>query len=350
MLLPGRHGNTSDYRYGMNGKEMDGEIKGEGNSYDFGARMYDPRIARWSSLDALPKDYQSNYVFAMDNPIIFKDPDGKDDYYFDNLTKAIYIIRNGEPNRYFVTDYVFSSHDGSPISVGTPSNTQHRVNDPEIRRLTIEGNSVFKDALKNAASKEHYASIYNDYDSVDESAILIATIGVPAAIVGGLMAAPAIGAELGLLAESGPLWQSAFAEAFTINNASQALIYGGSSYFGQYTVGGFSTDNIDEGDVLWSAGFGGVGSIFLQSYTNLNIGSDTNFSVNNSSSTLINFSIGVTGSKIKSKFSEEGSSLFNLSPSVGGYMEGLGLTGFEAIIQSASTITIESINTDEKDN
>ena len=29
MLLPGRHGNTSDYRYGFQGQEMDDEIKGK---------------------------------------------------------------------------------------------------------------------------------------------------------------------------------------------------------------------------------------------------------------------------------------------------------------------------------
>ena len=40
MLLPGRHANTGDYRYGFQGQEMDNEIKGEGNSLDFTFRMY----------------------------------------------------------------------------------------------------------------------------------------------------------------------------------------------------------------------------------------------------------------------------------------------------------------------
>jgi len=31
MLLPNRHANTSDYRYGFQGQELDNEIKGEGN-------------------------------------------------------------------------------------------------------------------------------------------------------------------------------------------------------------------------------------------------------------------------------------------------------------------------------
>ncbi len=37
MLQSGGHWNSSVYRYGFNGQEMDNEMKGEGNSYDFGA-------------------------------------------------------------------------------------------------------------------------------------------------------------------------------------------------------------------------------------------------------------------------------------------------------------------------
>ncbi len=63
----------------MNGKEMDGEIKGEGNSYDFGARMLDPRIGRWGSMDPLTSDYPyaSPYNFALNTPIQAIDPDGR---------------------------------------------------------------------------------------------------------------------------------------------------------------------------------------------------------------------------------------------------------------------------------
>lgn len=78
MLLPGRHANTSDYRYGFNGKEMDNEIKGEGNSYDFGARMYDPRIGRFFSIDAYAEYFAGNspYSYAMNSPLIFEDHNG----------------------------------------------------------------------------------------------------------------------------------------------------------------------------------------------------------------------------------------------------------------------------------
>ena len=57
MLVPRRHSND-DYRYGFNGKESDNELKGKGNSYDFGARMYDPRTGRWFARDDLFKSMQ----------------------------------------------------------------------------------------------------------------------------------------------------------------------------------------------------------------------------------------------------------------------------------------------------
>jgi len=47
MEMPGRIASSEDYRYGFNGKEKDDEVKGSGNSLDFGARMYDSRLGRW---------------------------------------------------------------------------------------------------------------------------------------------------------------------------------------------------------------------------------------------------------------------------------------------------------------
>ena len=79
--MPGRNFvGANGYRYGFGGKEKDDEVKGNGNSYDFDARIYDPRIGRWLSLDPLQTKYPSlsPYNFAENNPIFFADPDGKD--------------------------------------------------------------------------------------------------------------------------------------------------------------------------------------------------------------------------------------------------------------------------------
>jgi RHS repeat-associated protein len=58
----------------------DDEVKGGGNSYDFGARMFDPRLGRWLSIDPHVKRYPgiSPYHFSYNNPVIFNDPNGKD--------------------------------------------------------------------------------------------------------------------------------------------------------------------------------------------------------------------------------------------------------------------------------
>ena len=76
--MPGRQFNNGSYRYGFNGKENDNEVKGTGNSLDFGERIYDSRLARFLSLDPLIMKYPmlSPYCFAANSPIRFIDFDG----------------------------------------------------------------------------------------------------------------------------------------------------------------------------------------------------------------------------------------------------------------------------------
>ncbi|HEY4798969.1 MAG TPA: RHS repeat-associated core domain-containing protein [Bacteroidia bacterium] len=80
MAEPGRNFSTNIYRYGFNGKEKDDEVKGNGNSLDFGARMYDSRLGRWMSRDPLSWHYQSEspYSGIANNPIAFIDPLGNE--------------------------------------------------------------------------------------------------------------------------------------------------------------------------------------------------------------------------------------------------------------------------------
>nr|WP_299205687.1 RHS repeat-associated core domain-containing protein [uncultured Brumimicrobium sp.] len=72
------------YRYGFQGQEMDDEISGSGNSIDFGARMYNPRIGRWFSLDPFAAEYPSfsDYSAMANNPILNIDKDGEKIYIY----------------------------------------------------------------------------------------------------------------------------------------------------------------------------------------------------------------------------------------------------------------------------
>ena len=67
------------YRFGFNGKENDNEVKGDGNSLDFGARIYDSRLGRWLVLDPMQAAYPSlsSYTYALNTPIRAIDPDGE---------------------------------------------------------------------------------------------------------------------------------------------------------------------------------------------------------------------------------------------------------------------------------
>ncbi len=81
MLMPGRHANTSDYRYGFQGQEMDDEIKGEGNSLNYTFRMHDPRVGRFFAIDPLINRYPfySSYSFSGNKVISHVELEGLED-------------------------------------------------------------------------------------------------------------------------------------------------------------------------------------------------------------------------------------------------------------------------------
>ncbi len=84
MLMPGRvFSSASGYRYGFNGKEMDNEVSGDGNQYDYGFRIYNPRLGRFLSEDPLTKKYPmlTPYQFASNTPIQAIDLDGLEAFY-----------------------------------------------------------------------------------------------------------------------------------------------------------------------------------------------------------------------------------------------------------------------------
>lgn len=62
--------------------ERDDEISGQGNIYDFGDRLNSVRLGKWFTPDkstALQPNW-SPYKVNFDNPILYKDPDGKKEF------------------------------------------------------------------------------------------------------------------------------------------------------------------------------------------------------------------------------------------------------------------------------
>ena len=78
------HGDLCEaLRFGFNGKENDNEVKGTGSQQDYGFRIYDPRLAKFLSVDPLTKEYPwyTPYQFAGNKPIWAVDLDGKEEFF-----------------------------------------------------------------------------------------------------------------------------------------------------------------------------------------------------------------------------------------------------------------------------
>jgi RHS repeat-associated protein len=75
FALPNEN-DTYQNRYLYNGKEYQDDFGL--NWYDYGARFYDPQIARWHSVDPMAERYinESPYVYVGNRPTIMIDPDG----------------------------------------------------------------------------------------------------------------------------------------------------------------------------------------------------------------------------------------------------------------------------------
>ena len=135
MVEPGRQYailHDSSYHYAFNGKPHDDDIYGKDNSYDYGMRMYDPRLGRFMSTDPLYKKYPmlSTYQFASNTPIQATDLDGKE------AQSSIYVAGNFNFN--FGTDKIRA---GVGIQVndrnGQTSAAINITNDNENRNLSL---------------------------------------------------------------------------------------------------------------------------------------------------------------------------------------------------------------------
>ena len=87
---------TGPNRWYFSGKESQSFLSADIPFLDFGARMYDPTIARWITSDPLGEKnlLNSTYSYCSGNPICIVDPFGKDEWDINKEGRIIAYRRN----------------------------------------------------------------------------------------------------------------------------------------------------------------------------------------------------------------------------------------------------------------
>ena len=116
--------------YSFNGKEKDDEWSGDGNHYDYGERVLDPRLGRFLSVDPLSSKFPfySPFHYAGNKPIVAIDIDGLEDiYYMESFNKnvgkvAIELFSATDMGRKFNEDFKRITPATNPDGTVDPGN------------------------------------------------------------------------------------------------------------------------------------------------------------------------------------------------------------------------------------
>ena len=109
---------SSPNRWHFSGKEDQSFLNAGIPLLDFGARMYNPAIARWTAADPLSEKYYgiSPYVYCLGNPISVIDPDGMDIWTMDEKGNVVWVKESDDHRLYYMNNDGLLSDDYVSVS------------------------------------------------------------------------------------------------------------------------------------------------------------------------------------------------------------------------------------------
>ena len=109
---------TSPNRWHFSGKESQSFLYANIPLLDFGARMYNPTIARWTTSDPMSEKYYgiSPYVYCLGNPISIIDPNGMDIWTMDEKGNVVWVKESDDHRLYYMNNDGLLSDDYVSVS------------------------------------------------------------------------------------------------------------------------------------------------------------------------------------------------------------------------------------------
>jgi len=150
------YANSVASRFGYNGKELNDKL--DLNWHDFGARNYIASLGRWMNVDPIAMVYSdySPYRFTLNNPIYFKDPDGRQVVAYDKETQDIILS--------YITDQL-GENNGFYFNNDGILNCKKRILKKTMKEFKKEQSAIANGLIEVIDHKDRVVEIHSKKDS-----------------------------------------------------------------------------------------------------------------------------------------------------------------------------------------